>query len=1051
MALTQVKLNRPDSGGVLQRERLHVRLDEACRQPLVWIHAPAGSGKTTLVSSYLASRQAKSLWYQMDADDADPATFFHYLGQAAKPLGHSPLPVLSAEYHLGLPVFARRYFREVFQRLAAPGLLVLDNFQDAGAEGELHHLLARVFDHIPDGINVIVISRGKPPAAFARLVANRRVCLIGGDELRFSVEEGLAIARRHFPGRTVTAQQLERLDSHLQGWMAGLILWLSQGADADDIGWDGMEDPGPDYLFDYFFTEIYANLDSATRHFLEQTAVLPRMTATLCQGLTGNDNAGRILADLVRRQCFTARHGADRPGYEYHPMFRAFLRTQARERLGATGYRALQDRAGRLLAASGSSDAAMDLLAAGENWPAVAELVLEHAAAQIEVGRHRQLAQWIDRLPAALLAEQPWLGYWQGVACTLHDNDKARSQLEKAYARFREETDVQGMYLSWCAIADTYTLAHTSFAGAARWLDELERLQQAHPAPPAGEARGRLVFSAARLAFWARPGHPALPGWMAEVEAMSQAVPDRFLQVMAVMQLSLHSGVMGEMARMRDFSRRIVKLLPAVDDNPLLKALLTLTRYANDWMTADFQMRDDAIDSAWRTLDSEGIKTFSGQMLAHAVYHAACDRDLPRMKTLLDRYGPTVQDDSLLDSGLYQMQCCYYELLSGQHERAIQHGEMALARVRQAAAPLPVGVSHCTLACAYIEAGRPGQAREHLDQARQIAREMAAPTMTWLHHLLSAYLAWRQDDQARMLDHLEAGFRLGRERDLKSSPVWLPRMMSTLCGLALAHGIEADYARRLIHLYAYTPDDSLFVGEHWPWPVEIHALGHFELRAREQSIDTTSKTLDLLKVLIAFGGRDVHIDTLADALWQYSDGDRARASLKINLHRLRRLLGEGEALILKNHHLSLDPRQVWLDIWHLEDLLKQAHQRPADPRHCGQLADRLLHGYRGPFLAGEAAGWAVTLRETLHQRLVHQALALTRITEQAAPETAVDLYRRTLDADPLSEGAYQGLIRGYQAQGRHAEARSAYARCVEILAANGGITPSPETTALLQD
>ena len=264
------KLTAPKLPKVVERKRLFEALDQARQMPIVWITAPAGMGKTTLVASYLRARRLKPFWYQVDDGDGDPATLFHYLrlgGQKAAPRYHRSLPHLTPEYFPALPVFTHRFFEQLFRQVSPSALMVLDNYQELPQETPVQTLLPLVGAIIPKGMSMMVVSRESPPSGFEDLQAEGRLAVLDEKALRLTSDETEAILRLHSEKKTWTTGEVEALQQKTQGWVAGVVLHLEQvKGEPGEVA--TQEAQTPQVVFDYLAMEVFKNLSPETQIFL---------------------------------------------------------------------------------------------------------------------------------------------------------------------------------------------------------------------------------------------------------------------------------------------------------------------------------------------------------------------------------------------------------------------------------------------------------------------------------------------------------------------------------------------------------------------------------------------------------------------------------------------------------------------------------------------------------------------------------------------------------------------------------------------------------------
>ncbi len=302
---------------------------------------------------------------------------------------------------------------------------------------------------------------------------------------------------------------------------------------------------------------------------------------------------------------------------------------------------------------------------------------------------------------------------------------------------------------------------------------------------------------------------------------------------------------------------------------------------------------------------------------------------------------------------------------------------------------------------------------------------------------------------------LAESLRLMQQSSLLGTALAPPEVMSQLCACALRLQIEPQAAREAILAQRIRPAkeiDSLI----WPWAVRLHTLGRFGLVIAGEPLTfkgkSPKKALELLQQLVASGGREVSTEALMQSLWPEESSSNLRNLFDNTLHRLRRLLVDGEALQIQNGKLGLDPQRCWVDAWSFGRLTQgvavdvQTSSPPLDVEN----ANAALRLYSGHFLATEGdVPWALPYRDRLRNRFHRLVLQLGRRFEGLnAWEAAISIYEQGLEVDNLSELLYQQLMICHLNRGEHAEAMLVYRRCRELLSIVLGVAPSERTEQL---
>ncbi len=397
--------------GLVARPRLLARLEPGQRPRLLLVSAPAGFGKTTLLSQGLATiagTDGHIAWLSLDRDDNDPRRFLEHLVAALQTVGQfaDAGQLVGAAAHRPEAILT-----SVVNDLdLQPGrtVLALDDYHAITAP-EVHEAVGFLLEHLPPPASLAIATRADPPLPLSRLRARGELVELRAADLRFTPDEAAAFLS-DVMGLELSRTQVAALGARTEGWVAGLQLaGLSLRGVADTAGFVDAFTGSHRFVLDYLVDEVLRHQSEPVRRFLLDTSVLRQLNGPLCDCVTGGVDGHAQLESLDRANVFIVALDDHRQWYRYHHLFAEALRARLageRPERASVLHRAASD----WYAAHGmAEDAVGHALSSGD---------ADHAADLVESAlpdlrrerRDVQLREWLTALPADVVRRRPLLG-----------------------------------------------------------------------------------------------------------------------------------------------------------------------------------------------------------------------------------------------------------------------------------------------------------------------------------------------------------------------------------------------------------------------------------------------------------------------------------------------------------------------------------------------------------------------------------------------------------------------------------------------------------------
>lgn len=1050
---------------LLTRPRLLGLFDDLLDHKLTLITAPAGYGKTSVLIDLAHQIELPVCWYTLDVLDQDPQRFVKYLiasiAQRFPNFGDESTAVLRSMTTISSDpdTLVQVVVSEACEHIREHFVLVLDDYHLVAGNETINHFVNRFVQRVDENFHLILASRTLLTLPdLPLMVARSQVGGLGFKELAFRADEIQQFMLLN-NNLTIPEPVAEELVRETEGWITGLLL-------SAQTMWQGMVDRvrvarvSGVGLYDYLAQQVLDQQPAAIRDFLLQTSLLEEFDAGLCEAVLGpGKNWHGLIDDVLQRHLFVLPVENRGTWLRYHHLFRDFLQARlAQER---------QDERERILRRLS------DVHSEREEWEeayavgrrlndveATADLIDRAGTPLMKSGRLTTLAEWIDDLPAEVVASRPGLLSVRGdVAVMLGQVEQGMAWLNQAEAALRMAGDLPRLVRTLVR----RTVAHRflgqyqeSLVDADEALTLAEQDESLHSVRAGAlRARGMGLYHMGRA--------NAAIEWLERSLAAYIALCDEQSVALLHMELGMTHMSTGRYDLAMEHNNRAL-IYWQQTSNPLRQAPLFNNLGMLHHLSGDYEQALTYLDQALSSAQKSGFArmkavVFAGMgdlyadlnapksawnayRQAHEIAREMDDRllrylalveaalarlegDLHQACQRLETAGQLVQQSgSSYEEGMWQLETGRLALAKGDAPGAAVSLEKSIRHFDEGGQRSEAARAHLLLAAAHHSAGERGAARNHLEQALMLAAKLESQ-----HTLVVA-----GREAKTLLDAMKANPTVGRQ-----ASGLLRRVIQ----------FERDIPVLRSRLRRQTS-----VVSHGPPRMAIQTLGRTQVTLGGKPITAVEwrwrkAVRDLFFLLLAHPAGFTK-EGVGVILWPDSSPVHLKLQFKNAIYRLRRALGQDVILFDENLYRFNRALDHEYDVEVLLNKLSQA-QTAADPVERMAAYREAVDLYHGPYLPEAEGAWVWPERERLRQAYVEAVSELAEYHLRATEyEVALNYCRHALSKDPCLEEVHRQAIRAHAARGDRAAVVHQYERCRQALLEEVGIHPSPRTEALYE-
>ena len=428
---------------LVPRPRLYEHLDKGLTRKLTLVSAPAGFGKSTLVTEWLSQRKRPAAWISLDQGDNDPVRFWTYLIAAIQTvhqeIGAEARQIVSAPQLRNIEPVAISLINDI-SHLNQDLIVVLDDYHVIETE-RVNAGLSYLLEHQPTNLHIVLCTRADPSISLARLRAHSQLIEIRAEDLQFSTGEATTLLNEKM-GMNLKPEHIETLNTHTESWVVGLQLAaLSMKGKPSYEAFIEEFTGGHQFILDYLIEEVLVMLPDAQREFMLRTSILDRFCSKLCRAITDDPSSGQMLEEIRKSNLFLIPLDTEGGWFRYHHLFAEVLYALL-EKDHPGEITGLRLKAAAWFESEGYPGEAVDHALRSDDMLKAREMFLKHWLPFIHRGEVATVLRWLDALPEEIERNDPSVSLARCWALFLSwQNSAIEPYLELASAAYEHLVD----------------------------------------------------------------------------------------------------------------------------------------------------------------------------------------------------------------------------------------------------------------------------------------------------------------------------------------------------------------------------------------------------------------------------------------------------------------------------------------------------------------------------------------------------------------------------------------------------------------------------------